>query len=209
MRHESIRPWLKWRKRHVKIIATNSCYYLKKEEANAHDILLCVKEGEKQSTPIGRGRGYRHGLPNQEYYFKSPQLMSELFSDIPEAIHNIQEIIEKVEPIVLEREVLLPKFDIPDEFIIAEDQKDGGKRGENKYLKHLALEGAKSRYGEISIEIRERIDFELSVIKNTGYPGYFLIVQDLIAAARSTFQWGLGAVLQQAQWLLIVYKSQT
>ena len=173
------------KKHNVKIIATNSCYYLKKEEANAHDILLCVKEGEKQSTPIGRGRGYRYGLPNQEYYFKSPQQMSELFSDLPEAIHNIQEIIEKVEPIVLAREVLLPKFDIPDEFIVADDQKDGGKRGENKYLKHLTQQGAKSRYGEISKEIQERIDFELSVIENTGYPGYFLIVQDLIAAARS------------------------
>ena len=173
------------KKHNVKIIATNSCYYLKKEEANAHDILLCVKEGEKQSTPIGRGRGYRYGLPNQEYYFKSPQQMSELFSDLPEAIHNIQEIIKKVEPIVLAREVLLPKFDIPDEFIVAEDQKDGGKRGENKYLKHLTQQGAKSRYGEISKEIQERIDFELSVIENTGYPGYFLIVQDLIAAARS------------------------
>ena len=67
------------KKHNVKIIATNSCYYLKKEEANAHDILLCVKEGEKQSTPIGRGRGYRYGLPNQEYYFKYPQQMSELF----------------------------------------------------------------------------------------------------------------------------------
>ena len=173
------------KKHNVKIIATNSCYYLKKEEANAHDILLCVKEGEKQSTPIGRGRGYRYGLPNQEYYFKSPQQMSELFSDLPEAIHNIQEIIEKVEPIVLAREVLLPKFDIPDEFIVAEDQKDGGKRGENKYLKHLTQQGAKSRYGEITKDIQERIDFELSVIENTGYPGYFLIVQDLIAAARS------------------------
>ena len=173
------------KKHNVKIIATNSCYYLKKEEANAHDILLCVKEGEKQSTPIGRGRGYRYGLPNQEYYFKSPQQMSELFSDLPEAIHNIQEIIEKVEPIVLAREVLLPKFDIPDEFIVAEDQKDGGKRGENKYLKHLTHQGAKSRYGEITKDIQERIDFELSVIENTGYPGYFLIVQDLIAAARS------------------------
>ena len=173
------------KKHNVKIIATNSCYYLKKEEANAHDILLCVKEGEKQSTPIGRGRGYRYGLPNQEYYFKSPKQMSELFSDLPEAIRNIQEIIEKVEPIVLAREVLLPKFDIPDEFIVAEDQKDGGKRGENKYLKHLTQQGAKSRYGKISKEIQERIDFELSVIENTGYPGYFLIVQDLIAAARS------------------------
>ena len=172
-------------KHSVKIVASNCCYYLKKEEANAHDILLCVKDGEKQSTPIGRGRGYRYGLPNQEYYFKSPQEMNQLFSDIPEAIQNIQELIEKIESFALERDVLLPKFDIPEEFVVSEDQDDGGKRGENAYLRHLALEGAKSRYGELTKEIQERIDFELSVIENTGYPGYFLIVQDLIAAARS------------------------
>jgi DNA polymerase-3 subunit alpha len=167
------------------MIASNSCYYLKKEEANAHDILLCVKDGEKQSTPIGRGRGYRYGLPNQEYFFKSPQEMTQLFSDIPEAIHNIQEVIEKIEPFALARDVLLPKFDIPAEFVVSEDQEDGGKRGENAYLRHLTMQGAKSRYDEFTKEIQERIDFELSVIENTGYPGYFLIVQDLIAAARS------------------------
>ena len=55
----------------IPLIATNNTYYTTKEEANAHDILLCVKEGEKQATPIGRGRGFRYGLPNQEYYFKS------------------------------------------------------------------------------------------------------------------------------------------
>ena len=172
-------------KHNVKMIASNSCYYLKKAEANAHDILLCVKDGEKQSTPIGKGRGYRYGLPNQEYYFKSPKEMTQLFSDIPEAIHNIQEVIEKIESFALARDVLLPKFDIPMEFIIAEDQEDGGKRGENAYLRHLTLEGAKLRYSELTKEVNERIDFELGVIENTGYPGYFLIVQDLIAAARS------------------------
>ena len=169
----------------VKIIASNSCYYLKKEEANAHDILLCVKDGEKQSTPIGKGRGYRYGLPNQEYYFKSPREMTQLFSDIPEAIYNIHEVIEKIEPFALARDVLLPKFDIPSEFVVSEDKEDGGKRGENAYLRHLTLQGANLRYAELTKEIQERIDFELSVIENTGYPGYFLIVQDLIAAARS------------------------
>ena len=169
----------------VKMIASNSCYYLKKEEANAHDILLCVKDGEKQSTPIGKGRGYRYGLPNQEYYFKSPREMTQLFSDIPEAIYNIHEVIEKIEPFALARDVLLPKFDIPSEFVVSEDKEDGGKRGENAYLRHLTLQGANLRYAELTKEIQERIDFELSVIENTGYPGYFLIVQDLIAAARS------------------------
>ena len=171
-------------KHNVKLIATNNTYYLNKEDANAHDILLCVKDGEKQATPIGRGRGYRYGLPNQEYYFKSEEEMKKLFSDLPEAIINIQEIIDKVEIYSLYRDVLLPKYDIPEEFINPEDAIDGGVRGENAYLRYLTMEGAKKRYGEITPEIQERLDFELLTISNSGYPGYFLIVQDFIAEAR-------------------------
>ncbi len=172
------------KKHNIKLVATNNTYYINKEDANAHDILLCVKDGEKQATPIGRGRGYRYGLSNQEYYFKSQEEMKSLFSDLPEAIASVSEIINKVESYTLAREVLLPKFDIPEEFQHPEDQQDGGKRGENAYLKHLTYEGAKQRYAEITPEIQERLDFELEVIANTGYPGYFLIVQDLIAEAR-------------------------
>ena len=172
------------KKHNVKLIATNNTYYVNKEDANAHDILLCVKDGEKQATPIGRGRGYRYGLPNQEYYFKSGDEMKQLFADLPEAIINIQEIIDKTEPYSLYRDVLLPKFKIPDEFEVEEDKLDGGVRGENAYLKHLTMEGAKKRYGEITPDIQERLDFELLTISNSGYPGYFLIVQDFIAEAR-------------------------
>ena len=174
------------KKHNVKLIASNNTYYQKKEDANAHDILLCVKDGEKQATPIGRGRGYRYGLPNQEYYFKSPDAMKALFKDVPEAILNVQEVVDKVEGYQLARDVLLPAFDIPDEFKHDEDLADGGKRGENAYLKHLVFEGAKKRYGEVlSEEVTERLDFELSVIENTGYPGYFLIVEDFIREARN------------------------
>jgi DNA polymerase-3 subunit alpha len=173
-------------KRHdVKLVATNSAYYLKQEEANAHDILLCVKDGEKQATPIGRGRGYRYGLPNQEYYFKTSEQMRELFNDLPEALESISEIIGKITAFDLARDVLLPKFDIPAQFVSDEDTKDGGKRGENAYLRHLTYRGANERYTNLDDELKERIDFELSVIENTGYPGYFLIVQDFIAAARN------------------------
>lgn len=172
------------KKHDVKLIATNNTFYISKEDANAHDILLCVKEGEKQATPIGRGRGYRFGLPNQEYYFKSDEEMKSAFSDLPEAIINIQEIIDKIEIYSLYRDVLLPKFEIPDEFLVEEDKADEGKRGENKYLHYLTYEGAKRRYAEITEEIKERIDFELVTIENSGYPGYFLIVQDFIAEAR-------------------------
>ena len=172
------------KKHDIKLVATNNTYYWRQEDANAHDILLCVKDGEKQATPIGRGRGYRYGLPNEEYYFKSGSEMKRLFKDLPEAISNIQEIVDKIEPFELARDVLLPKFEIPEEFQSEEDLVDGGKRGENAFLKHITFEGAKERYGEITDDIAERLNFELSVIENTGYPGYFLIVEDFIRAAR-------------------------
>ena len=171
------------KKHQIPLIATNNTYYTNKEEANAHDILLCVKEGEKQATPIGRGRGFRYGFPNQEYYFKSQEEMKTLFQDLPEAVLNIESLIEKIEPFELARDVLLPKFDIPEEF--QDSSESDGNEGENKYLRFLTYEGAKERYPELTDEIKERIDFELNVIANTGYPGYFLIVQDFIAAARS------------------------
>jgi DNA polymerase-3 subunit alpha len=171
-------------KHQVKLVATNNSYYCDQEDANAHDILLCVKDGEKQATPIGRGRGYRYGLPNNEYYFKSGDEMKSLFKDLPQAISNVQEVVDKVEPFELARDVLLPAFTIPDEFIVEEDKLDGGKRGENAYLKHITYRGAEIRYGEITPKIKERLDFELSVIENTGYPGYFLIVEDFIREAR-------------------------
>jgi DNA polymerase-3 subunit alpha len=172
------------KKHNVKLVATNNTYYVNKEDANAHDILLCVKDGEKQATPIGRGRGYRYGMPNQDYYFKSGDEMKQLFVDLPDAIINIQEIIDKVEAYSLYRDVLLPKFKIPDEFEVSEDAEDGGVRGENNYLRHLTYLGAEKRYPELTDDIKERLDFELLTISNSGYPGYFLIVQDFIAEAR-------------------------
>ncbi|MFT5762232.1 MAG: DNA polymerase-3 subunit alpha, partial [Polaribacter sp.] len=177
---------LKFSKKHnIKIVATNNTFYLEKGDANAHDILLCVKDGEKQATPKGRGRGYRYGLPNDEYFFKSTDQMKQLFVDLPEAISNIQEVVDKIEPYTLARDVLLPAFDIPEKFKDAIDKEDGGKRGENNYLRHLTYEGAKKRYGEITESIGERLDFELGVIEKTGYPGYFLIVEDFIREARN------------------------
>ena len=173
------------KKHNVKLVATNNTYYCAKEDANAHDILLCIKDGEKQATPIGRGRGYRYGLPNQEYYFKSDEEMKNLFKDLPQAISNVQEVVDKIEPFELARDVLLPAFTIPEEFLVEEDKNDGGKRGENAYLKHITFVGAKERYKEITPDIEDRLNFELSVIENTGYPGYFLIVEDFIREARN------------------------
>jgi len=173
------------KKHQVKLIATNNTFYINKDDSESHDVLLCIKDAEKVATPKGRGRGYRYGLDNEEYYFKSQKEMQELFHDIPEAISNTQEIVDKVETYTLARDVLLPKFDIPKEFVVKEDLEDGGVRGENAYLKHLTYQGAKKRYGEIlDDDTKERIDFELMIIEKTGYPGYFLIVWDLIFEAR-------------------------
>lgn len=157
----------------VKYFAANEAFYLEKEEANAHDVLLCIKEGEFKSTPIGHGRGHRYGLPNDQFYFKSQEEMQSIFRDIPEAIDTISEIVDKVEPFTLERPVLLPRFEIPTAFT-----------SEDEYLRHLTFEGARKRYGEISDALRERLDFELATIEKTGYPGYFLIVQDFTSKAR-------------------------
>ena len=108
----------------------------------------------------------------------------ELFSDLPEALNTTKEIIDKVELYPLERDVLLPEFDIPEEFQDPQDKIDSGQRGENAYLRHLTYVGAKTRYEDLTPEITERLDFELETIARTGYPGYFLIVQDFCEAAR-------------------------
>jgi DNA polymerase III subunit alpha len=171
-------------KHNVKLVATNNTFYLNRIDAESHDVLLCVKDSELVSTPKGRGRGYRYGLDNEEYYFKSQEEMKELFLDLPEAIETIEEILGKCEQYGLARDVLLPAFDIPEEFTDPLDHEGGGKRGENNFLRHLTYEGAKTRYGEVTQEISDRLDFELATIERTGYPGYFLIVQDFCRAAR-------------------------
>ncbi|MFZ9778218.1 MAG: DNA polymerase III subunit alpha, partial [Schleiferiaceae bacterium] len=169
----------------VKAVAANNSFYLDEAQAEAHDILLCVKESEKKSTPIGRGRGFRYGFPNSKFYLTTQAEMRQRFADWPEALTNLGEILEKVENFGLARDVLLPAFEIPTEFVHPDDAVDGGKRGENAYLRHLTYEGAKKRWGDpVPAEIAERLDFELETIERTGYPGYFLIVQDFCQAAR-------------------------
>lgn len=168
----------------IPLVATNNTYYVNQVDAEAHDVLLCVRDNALVETPKGKGRGFRYGLENNEYYLKSKEQMHELFEDIPSSIESIDQIINKCESYNLARDVLLPAFEIPEEFVDEQDQVDGGKRGENNYLKHLTLEGAKKRYSEITTEIKERIEFELKTIEKTGYPGYFLIVQDFCKAAR-------------------------
>lgn len=176
------------KKHNVKCIAANNNYYIDKKGSDAHDILLCVKDGELKETPIGRGRGFRYGMPNNEFYFKSPHEMTELFKDLPEALENTQEIVNKIESFKLGRDVLLPKFKIPNEFEDPRDEDPNdegkGKRGENAYLRYLTYEGAKKRYPDLTQEIKDRLDFELATMERMGFPGYFLIVSDFTTKAR-------------------------
>ena len=154
------------RKHDIKVIATNDVHFINAEDAEAHDRLICLNTGKEVDDPN------RMQYTWQEY-FKTPEEMSELFSDIPEAIENTNEIADKIENYELDREPLMPYFPLPEGF-----------ESEDDYLRHLTYEGARERYGEITDEISERLDFELEVIKGMGFPGYFLIVQDFINAAR-------------------------
>lgn len=161
------------RKYDVAFFAANDVFYIDKKDHEAHDVLLCIKDGELQKTEIGRGRGKRFGFPNDEFYFKTAEEMAGLFSDLPEAISTTQEIVDKIEDYKLERDILLPEYKLPDGF----DNQDD-------YLRHITYEGAKHRYPELTDAIRERIDHELNVIKEMGFPGYFLIVQDFTSKAK-------------------------
>lgn len=170
------------KKYNVPIIASNDSHYVEQEDANAHDILLCINTGEKQHTPKmkdfddegGKKKDHRFAFYNDQFYFKNTQEMSTLFQDIPQAIDNTQMIVDKVKPLKLERDILLPHFKVPEKY--NEDQDD--------YLHHLTWEGAKERYKEITPEIEERLNFELFTIKTMGFAGYFLIVGDFIQAGR-------------------------
>lgn len=165
---------LKWSKKYnVPAIATNDSHYINEEDFNAHDILLCINTGDLQSMPIGEGRDFRFGFPNSQFYFKTQAEMLQKFSDVPHTLDNTNLIVDRITPPQLKRDVLLPNFVLPNDF-----------KDQNEYLRYLSYEGAKKRYGEINEIVRERLDFELKTIASTGYPGYFLIVQDFTSAAR-------------------------
>ncbi|MEI6455054.1 MAG: DNA polymerase III subunit alpha [bacterium] len=150
----------------VKLLATNDVHFLNEADAEAHDRLLCVNTGKLFDDPD------RLRYTGQEW-FKSAQEMEQLFSDIPEAVENTMEVLGKIELFKLDREPIMPDFPLPEGF-----------QDPDEYLRHLTYEGAKRRYHSITDEIRDRIDFELGTIKKMGFPGYFLIVQDFLNAAR-------------------------
>ncbi|HML85780.1 MAG TPA: DNA polymerase III subunit alpha, partial [Bacteroidales bacterium] len=148
----------------VNIIATNDVHFVNKEDARPHHILICLNT----QTSIDDDGGL---LYSGNEYLRTPDEMAELFADHPEALSNTMLVADRVEEFKLEHDILLPKFELPDPF----DNQDD-------YLAFLTYEGAKKRYPDLLPEIKERI--ELATIKRMGFPGYFLIVQDFIAAAR-------------------------
>ena len=201
----------------IKLIATNDVHFLNEEDAEAHDLLICLNTRKDLNDPD------RMRYTRQEW-FKTTQEMIDLFPDLPEAIENTQEITDKIEMYELDSDPLMPVFPIPAELgteeeyrkkfteedlfneftrdekgniVLTEEEankkikKLGGIdrlyriKLEADYLKELTMKGVTKRYGENpSPELMDRINFELHIMKTMGFPGYFLIVQDFIQAAR-------------------------
>lgn len=151
----------------VPLIATNDVHFINKSDFEAHKILIKLntdpKNLETDTNLVYTGNEY----------LRSPDEMAEIFKDFPEAIENTVSLAEKVEKYKLKRSILLPRFPLPEEFT-----------DENEYLRYLTFEGSQRKYPEMTDEIKQRLDYELEVIKNMGFSGYFLIVQDFINAAR-------------------------
>ncbi|MFN5931121.1 MAG: DNA polymerase III subunit alpha, partial [Sphingobacteriales bacterium] len=169
------------KKYNVKVIASNDSHYVNQDDFTAHDILLCINTNEKLATPALREfsdddilvKNKRFAFPNDQFFLKTTTQMIEVFKDIPEAIDNTNEIVDKVELLDLKRDILLPHFKVPSNFAT-----------QDEYLEHITWEGAKQRYSEITPEIDERLRFELYTIRTMGFAGYFLIVSDFIKAGR-------------------------
>ena len=150
----------------MKLICTNDVHFTDEENAEAHDRLICLSTGKDLDDP-------NRMVYSKQEWFKTREEMNEIFADVPEALSNTVEICDKVEFYTIEHKPILPIFPKPKEFTNDDD-----------YLRYLTYEGAKKTWPDLTQEQKERIDFELGVIKHMGFPGYFLIVQDFIQAAR-------------------------
>lgn len=149
----------------IKVVCTNDVHFVDEDDAEAHDRLICLSTGKKLND--------KRMLYSKQEWMKTQTEMNEVFADVPEALSNTLELLDKTEFYSIDHGPILPNFPLPDGFT-----------DNNDYLRYLVYEGAKKRWPELDEEHKERIDFELDTIKNMGFPGYFLIVQDFIAAAR-------------------------
>ena len=201
----------------IKLVCTNDCHFVNKDNAEAHDHLLCMSTGKDLDDPTRM-------LYTKQEWFKTQEEMNEVFGDIPEALSNTIEILNKVETYNINHDPIMPFFPIPESFGTEKDIREkyteedlykeftSDENGENQvspeegqkkidhlggydkiyrikfeaeYLAKLAYDGAKRLYGDpLAKEVKDRINFELHVMKTMGFPGYFLIVQDFINSAR-------------------------
>ena len=206
------------KKYNVKLICSNDVHFVEEAHAEAHDRLICLSTGKDLDDP-------KRMLYTKQEWMKTREEMNELFADVPEALSNTLEILDKVEYYSIDHPPIMPTFAIPEEFgteegyrqkytekdlfdeftqdengnvVLSEDaaldkiKRLGGYdklyriKLEADYLKKLTFDGAKKFYGDpLSPEIKERLVFELHIMKTMGFPGYFLIVQDFIAAGRN------------------------
>ena len=201
----------------IKLICTNDSHFINEDDAEAHDHLLCLATGKDLDDP-------KRMLYSKQEWFKTQEEMNEVFADVPEALANTQEIVDKIELYNIEHDPIMPFFPIPESFGKEEEWRKkfseedlykefcSDENGENlmspqdaqkridhlggydkiyrikfeaDYLSYLAYEGAKKQYGDpVPDDVKDRINFELHVMKTMGFPGYFLIVQDFINSAR-------------------------
>ncbi len=164
-----VRPLLEIaRKLHAPLLATNDSHYTHKEDAEAHDALLCVQTGALQTDPN------RFKFEGNDFYIKPAAEMRHIFRELPEACDNTLVIAERAEVELEFGQAVLPAFPVPDGY------------DEYSYLRELTMQGAKERYGQSPpLHVLERIEFELDVIKSMGFPAYFLVVWDLVRYAKS------------------------
>ena len=159
----------------IPLVATNNCHYLERKDFRAHEILLCLQTGKTISDQ------YRMRYPSDEYYFKSPEEMIELFKDIPEAIENTLKIAERCELNIDFDKLNLPEYPVPESYTLETYLEEKTREGLNERLQVMTRRGI-----EFDAEAYEaRLNEELGIIRKMGYPGYFLIVWDFIHHARS------------------------
>ena len=226
------------RKHNIKIVCTNDAHFVDEENAEAHDRLLCLSTGKDLDDP-------KRMLYSKQEWLKTKEEMNEVFADIPEALSNTIEVLNKVETYNINHDPIMPNFDIPKEFgteeeyrqrltekdlfdeftqdengnvVLSEEEankkikKLGGYdklyriKFEADYLAKLTYDGAKKYYGDpIPDNVVQQIKFELHVMKTMGFPGYFLIVQDYIRAAREKLGVWVGPGRGSAAGSVVAY----
>lgn len=154
------------KKLQIPVVATNDVHYIEKEDAEIHDILLCIQTGKTLADPE------RMRFPTAEFYLKDAREMAQLFGHVPQALQNTVEIGKRCQVEFTFGQLILPNYTVPDGHTV------------DSYLEELCYQGARKRYGELTQKVKERLDYELNVIKHMGYSGYFLIVWDMIHFAK-------------------------